>query len=370
MKTLHLTFIPILLLSTMMQVSALQTMPGTSISNPPDIPKQIQFDTINNIMDSSESIITSHVNNLNYGITGIPIISIAGSQTLVQNSTTPLQQFRSGILAKDVVCKDKFVLAIRVEGHLPACVDPDSMPNLVLRGWATNPLSNYLDVGSSTQEQQNQFFYDIMNLSQLRAWSETGWRFIGGNHIEYGDRIHFSQLQLYLPSKSGDPKMSCNDGWHADVVIDTRKLAVINATYPIESDCGNQTGYVYRESGLQVKGPNEMVPNVIPSNTNVIHVQNSNFTISYAISGGKLDLAEFNKTRSSFIILLTASDDGDLTVTIPRALLDSGLHIEPYQFLVLVDGYPVRYLQSTSILDNTLTIPFDHGSAKIEITAE
>lgn len=289
---------------------------------------------------------------------------------VVIHAAPPLKQFKSGIKAQDVKCKDNLVLAIKKENGLPACINPDGLAKLVIRGWAENPLSHLLDAGYSTQEQQDKFFYDIMNLSPLRQWSESGWRFIGGNHIEYGNSIHFSQLQFYLPPNSGNPKLSCNEGWHADVAIDTRKLVVINATYPLESDCGNQTAYVYRESGLQPKGPNESVPNTIPNTTKVIHVQNSNFTVSYDISGGKLDSVEFNKTRASLVILLTANDNGDLTVTIPRALLDSRLNDQPYQFLVLVDDYPVRYVQTTSISDNTLTIPFSMESAKIEITID
>ncbi|MDE1767562.1 MAG: copper-binding protein, partial [Thaumarchaeota archaeon] len=76
---------------------------------------------------------------------------------------------------------------------------------------------------------------------------------------------------------------------------------------------------------------------------------------------------EFNKTRDSLVILLTSSDNGDLTMTIPRTLLDSKQHIQPYQFTVLVDNYPVRYTQTVSSYYNTLTIPFSHGSGKIEI---
>lgn len=80
------------------------------------------------------------------------------------------------------------------------------------------------------------------------------------------------------------------------------------------------------------------------------------------------ELVEFNKTRTSLVILLTTSDDGNLTVTIPRTLLESRLHIQPYQFMVQVDDYPIRYMQTTSSYGNTLTIPFNHGSSKIEIS--
>ncbi len=85
----------------------------------------------------------------------------------------PLQQFRSGIAPNEIKC-DNLVLAFKKENSSPACIIPDDLANLVVRGWAVNPLSNILDAGYSTQEQQDKLFYDIMNLSQLRQWSETG----------------------------------------------------------------------------------------------------------------------------------------------------------------------------------------------------
>lgn len=165
---------------------------------------------------------------------------------IYDNSTTvnmihqpPLQQFRSGIASNDIKC-DNLELTFKKEDSSPACVLPDDLANLVMRGWAVNPLSNILDAGYSTQGQKDKLFYDIMNLPQLRQWSETGWRFTGGNYI--GDdtyNVHFSQLGLYLPPNSGNPKVTCDKGWYASVGIDTRKLVILNASYPSGNDCGN-----------------------------------------------------------------------------------------------------------------------------------
>ncbi|MDE1766764.1 MAG: hypothetical protein KGI27_10915 [Thaumarchaeota archaeon] len=298
--------------------------------------------------------------------TGIPSLNYVNHPVITQIDS-PLKQFKSGIKAEDVKCADGFTLVIKRENGLPACITPDDLPKLVLRGWSVNPISHLLDKGYSTQEQQDRFFYDIMNLAPLKNWSESGWEFVGGNSIDVG-KVHFSQLQLYLPPNSGSPKISCDKGWHADIAIDTRMLTVINATYPLAGDCANQTSYIYREMALEPKGPNESVPSVIPTPSNVMDVENSNFTISYDITGGMLDSAKYDNTRAALEIYLTANGNGDLVVTIPRQLLDSPQHIEPYQFFVMVDNYPVRYVQTTSASNNTLTIPFSSGSAIIEIS--
>lgn len=53
----------------------------------------------------------------------------------ISNSISPLQQFKSGILAKDVKCKQDLLLMIKTENNFPACVTPDTAQKLVERGW-------------------------------------------------------------------------------------------------------------------------------------------------------------------------------------------------------------------------------------------
>ncbi len=53
---------------------------------------------------------------------------------------SPLQQFKSGIMAKDVVCKQGLQLIVKVENGSPACVNLDTSSILIERGWA-KPIS-------------------------------------------------------------------------------------------------------------------------------------------------------------------------------------------------------------------------------------
>jgi hypothetical protein len=48
----------------------------------------------------------------------------------------PLQQFESGITAKDVKCNIGFQNVVKVENGSPACVKPDTANTLIERGWA------------------------------------------------------------------------------------------------------------------------------------------------------------------------------------------------------------------------------------------
>ncbi len=50
--------------------------------------------------------------------------------------TSPLEQFKSGIFAKDTSCNPYLALIFKEEDGTPACVNPQSVEELIKRGWA------------------------------------------------------------------------------------------------------------------------------------------------------------------------------------------------------------------------------------------
>ena len=54
---------------------------------------------------------------------------------------TPLKQFKSGIAAKDVKCKEGFQFIMKNENGQPACVTPNTFDKLISRGWGIIPLA-------------------------------------------------------------------------------------------------------------------------------------------------------------------------------------------------------------------------------------
>ncbi len=106
--------------------------------------------------------------------------------------------------------------------------------------------------------------------------------------------------------------------------------------------------------------------------SNLIPVINTNFTINYNLTGNnKLLDANMSKQSNSLILSLGTTSNGTLTVSIPRTLLDSksAYSNQDTQFIILVDKQEVKYIETTSIDARTLTIPFELGAKKIEITA-
>ena len=108
---------------------------------------------------------------------------------------------------------------------------------------------------------------------------------------------------------------------------------------------------------------NDTVPTSVP-------VANTNFTINYNVAGnGKILDAKMDAQSKSLILSLKTTSNGTLTVSVPRALLDSKENNQDTQFIVLVDGQEVKYAETTSLTARTLTIPFESGAEKIKIIA-
>ena len=88
-------------------------------------------------------------------------IGIVGTYFIENNSTssgwnpfgafTPLQQYKKGFDAQDIVCKQDLQLVIKSEDETPACVKPQMAQKLVERGWGTLVSS----VAQQTPTQQN-----------------------------------------------------------------------------------------------------------------------------------------------------------------------------------------------------------------------
>jgi predicted secreted protein with PEFG-CTERM motif len=114
---------------------------------------------------------------------------------------------------------------------------------------------------------------------------------------------------------------------------------------------------------------------VIPTNNvedatitdTTVSVSGSSDLVGYEITGGKLLNIIPDVDASSLIVSIDASEDGSITLTIPRAVLDATINGGDDDFFVLVDGEEVDFDEMTSSTDRTLTIAFPAGAEEIEI---
>jgi len=91
------------------------------------------------------------------------------------------------------------------------------------------------------------------------------------------------------------------------------------------------------------------------------------FGVGYQITGGSIISITPDIDQSSLIIEIEAVDDGELTITLPRELIDATFNGEDDDFFVLVDAEEVDFDETKTDSDRTLTIGFPAGTEEIEI---
>jgi len=106
----------------------------------------------------------------------------------------------------------------------------------------------------------------------------------------------------------------------------------------------------------------------LPTNIQTISIDESSNLIEYQIREGKLVSIDPDVSSSSLIITLDDTNEGTLTLTIPRALFDSVENGKDAEIFVVVDNDEVKFDITTTSKDRTLVIPFPAGSETIEIT--
>ena len=135
-------------------------------------------------------------------------------------------------------------------------------------------------------------------------------------------------------------------------------------TYTITVQYGNQSRTAettFSFGGSSTTGPS---PGKTPGQ---IAIEGSDEMIGYKITGGKLISITPDTDANSLIVNIEATNDGTLTLTIPRSIMDATINGEDDEFFVLVDGEEVDFDEKATSTDRTLTINFLAGAEEIEI---
>ena len=140
-------------------------------------------------------------------------------------------------------------------------------------------------------------------------------------------------------------------------------------TYTVSVTYGNETRSAttsFEFGGVTEEETVEEVMSKVTDST--VSVQGSVNLIGYEITGGKILSIIPDVDANSLIISIDATDDGSLTLTIPRSVLDALLgNGDDDDFFVLVDDEEVDFDEVTSETDRILTIAFPAGAEQIEI---
>ena len=160
------------------------------------------------------------------------------------------------------------------------------------------------------------------------------------------------------------------------------KLMKEEGTYTIKvtQDKNNQVTTSFEFGGVSSSNELEELDIIIdsPITTTVVTattvtattvtVEDSTDLISYEITNGKIINIMTDMDAKSLLIDIEAWDDGSITLTIPRSVLDAKINDGgDDEFFVLLDGEEVDFEEITTSTDRTLTIEFSPGTEQIEI---
>ena len=98
-----------------------------------------------------------------------------------------------------------------------------------------------------------------------------------------------------------------------------------------------------------------------------IKIQGTNFKLTYAISGGKINQVIPDLDEKSLMVEIESISNGTLVIKLPREVIDAKFAGEDDSFIVLLDGLDVDFDESTTRNERTLTIQFPEGTEGIKI---
>lgn len=94
----------------------------------------------------------------------------------------------------------------------------------------------------------------------------------------------------------------------------------------------------------------------------------STYITPHHITGGKILAIHANTQSRSIIIDIQSTNNGSLTITLPRILIDAKTNGEASHFVVLANKHGTNYREVIGDTYRTLTIPFPPETKSITIT--
>ena len=91
------------------------------------------------------------------------------------------------------------------------------------------------------------------------------------------------------------------------------------------------------------------------------------YPVNYGINGGKVSDMTLDTNATSLVVSIQSTGDGNLTMTLPRTLIDAKAGADDDQFYVLVDGADTNFDESKTVTDRAITVSFPDGTQEIEV---
>ncbi|MHB8545525.1 MAG: PEFG-CTERM sorting domain-containing protein [Nitrosotalea sp.] len=156
-----------------------------------------------------------------------------------------------------------------------------------------------------------------------------------------------------------------SNGDFQDKINTSGPLLSAGGTYTIYVQAGSQQGLLSTTTQFTLPGGGQSncTPQQLAATTG-----NEMYCIDYTINGGTVSGATLDTASKALVVNIQANSDGQITLNIPRSVLDAKSGTGDSVFAVLIDGEQVQqFTESPSADTRTITIPFQMASEKIEI---
>ena len=156
-----------------------------------------------------------------------------------------------------------------------------------------------------------------------------------------------------------------SNGDFQDKINTASPLWSSGGVYTIYVQAGSQQGLLSTETQFTLPGGGQT--NCTAQQLSAT-IGNEMYCIDYTIDGGTVSGATLNAASKTLVVNIQANNDGQITLNIPRSVLDAKIGTSDSAFAVLIDGEQVQQFTETPTTDTrTVTIPFQMASEKIEI---
>ena len=258
-----------------------------------------------------------------FALFGILITSVGVSQVFAENGIIDVSTDKPNYSDGDIMI---------ISGEIKNLVPGDQLSILI-----QSPNGNLVALDQLTVSSDNQFISEIKLGGKLMKTEGT-----------YTIKVQYREQSATTSFDFGGMVSSSTN--ELDVVEDT----VIEDTV-VE-------GVIIEDSFVE---DIVIVDSVVTATT--VTVQDSNDLISYEITNAKLLNVVPDLDAVSLLISIETTDEGSITLTIPRSVLDASINGGDDEFFVLVDGEEVDFEEIRTSVDRTLTIDFLAGTEQIEI---
>jgi hypothetical protein len=207
----------------------------------------------------------------------IGILNVAQAELV----PSPLKQFNSGILAKDIQCKEHLKLVIKIKDSSPACVKPNSVARLIIYGWNTTSNESTVNLiagqqtGSLLVKKIFSDYVEGLNFMEYPLAREEGLPITLhiGEHVSNGCTIELTLVKINDSTatflKEEHSNRPCPICLSADTIIDTPNGSVnikeLNEGMPIftQDISGNKYSDIVLKTGKTMVPPDHKMVHIV-----------------------------------------------------------------------------------------------------------